>query len=767
MRADIEIVLFGLGCVFLVAVSAVVRAWVKRNREARSLARYNAVKRAGRLVPPTLHPVFDPNRCIGSGACTHACPQGMDVIGLIHGRGALIDPSLCIGHGRCAAECPMGAIRLVFGTAERGVDLPHLKPTFETDVDGLYITGELGGMGLIANAVRQAREGMTHLSRSLGKDAGPKSVDDDIVDVAIVGAGPAGITAALAAIEAGLSYRLFDKEPELGGAIRHYPRRKVVLTRPVRLPLAGLVHAGTLTKERLLALWHSIIEAHRISLESDAEVEAVTKDAAGLFHLSGRGVTARARKVMLTIGRRGTPRKLDVPGEARQTVFYAMLDPEIHRGRRVLVVGGGNSAVEAACTLAEETDARVTLSHRGDALPNVAPANRDRLRAAAARGRLSLCPNSEVRAIGDDSVELTIDGRAAALPADDVIVLIGGALPTEMLTRMGVSIERHFGEETEGTRHLGDDEIFERIRDHARSRGLENFHAAPGGPGRLVRWGVALAAVASVIVLFCLGADYYITPEAIRREDPALGLFRGSGLFGHGLGVLAGLLMLVNLGYLFRKELKIMSGLGDIHTWMFIHQASGLLAGAAVLLHTAGVLHNAFALTLYAAVAILLITGIIGRYVFALVPLDPRGRPLTHEALVGLCERMEKLYEALFGELDAAVEVRRIMDLTDIPRLTLPGLLVHLLTRWPVRHLRLIRVIRRARRVIAEPNEYRSFKRFSLEMFRLRLQMDLAPRIKRALGAWRAGHGLTALLTVTLVAAHVIVEVWVGYRWLF
>ena len=764
---DVEVLIFAFGCVFMFVAAAVIRIWYKRAQEARCLQRYDAVKRAGLVIPPTLHPVFDPNRCIGSGACTHVCPQGMDVIGRIHGRGALIDPAMCIGHGRCAAECPMGAIRLVFGTAERGVDIPHLKPTFESNLEGLYITGELGGMGLIANAVRQAREGMANLAASLGSaSAGPQSASENVVDVAIVGAGPAGLTAALAAKEMGLSYRLFDKEAELGGAIRHYPRRKVVMTHPVQMPLVGRVHAGTLTKEKLLELWHAIITEHGIALESGANIASIAKDAEGIFILSGEGVTARARKVMLTIGRRGTPRKLGVPGEDRSTVFYAMLDPEIHAGRRVLVVGGGNSAIEAACTLVEETDAAVTLSHRGESLPNVNQTNRERLASLAAKGRLTVYPNSDVKRVDDNTALVDVDGRSETLAVDDVIILIGGVLPTAMLAKMGVHIERHFGEETENARHIKDEEIFEHIRNQARAVGLQNFYASLGGPGSLVKWITAILCVGFLGILLYLGDAYYFTPESIRREDVSLLLFRGTGLYGHTLGVGAGILMLLNLAYFFRKELKVMSGRGDIHSWMFVHQVSGLMAGAVVLLHTGFVHHNAFALALYSALAIVVATGITGRYLFALVPLDPRGRPLTHEALVDLSRRMEKLHMALFGALDATVEVRRILDLSYISHLSMPRMVVHLVTVWPLRRLRLLGVIRRARKEIDTPADFHAFKRYSLEMFRLRHQMDVAPKIKRLLGSWRSGHALMAILTITLVMIHVVVEVWVGYRWI-
>lgn len=235
-----------------------------------------------------------------------ACPQGSDVLGLISGRGTLLDPNVCIGHGRCAAECPTGAIRLVFGTSERGVDIPHLKETFETNVPGLFITGELGGMGHIATAVRQTRGAMEHVEARVRKLKGVATAED-VADVAIVGAGPAGLTAALCAMDRGLSYRLLDREEVLGGAILHYPRRKVVLTAPVELPLVGKIHAKRMSKEDLLALWHGIVEEHGIKVEGGNLVSDVRPNGDGSFMVVSNKGELRAKAVLLCLGRRGTP----------------------------------------------------------------------------------------------------------------------------------------------------------------------------------------------------------------------------------------------------------------------------------------------------------------------------------------------------------------------------------------------------------------------------------------------------------------------------
>ena len=166
----------------------VAYAWARRRAHVQSSAARAAAKEAGLFEPPSLHPLFDPTLCRGCGACVKACPEG-DVIGLISGKAALIEPSQCIGHGACRAACPFGAITLVFGTEERGVDIPHVRPNFETNVPGVFIAGELGGMGLIRNAIEQGRQAVAAISSldGLGRQ--------DRLDLVIVGAGPAGISA--------------------------------------------------------------------------------------------------------------------------------------------------------------------------------------------------------------------------------------------------------------------------------------------------------------------------------------------------------------------------------------------------------------------------------------------------------------------------------------------------------------------------------------------------------------------------------------------
>ena len=762
-RVRLELFLFTIACVYVVATAAVIRVWRRRRAERRASETREALGLVGRKIPATLHPVFDPDLCIGSGSCTVACPYGDRVVGLVDGRGALVDPAECVGHGRCAAECPVGAIRLVFGTSERGVDIPHLTPEFETNVPGLYVVGELGGMGLVANAVRQAREGMRNIRGALAADGGGAVGDGEVVDVAIVGAGPAGIAAARCAIELGLSYRVLEKERDLGGAILHYPRQKIVMLQPVELPMGAALLPKTMRKEELLALLQGAVARHALGIEFGAAIEGIAKDGDGAFTLTGAGgIRARARRVVLAIGRRGAPRRLGVPGEELEKVTYGLREPEDYAGRDVLVVGGGDSAAEAACSLADEGGARVILSYRGDALANAKPANRARLEALAAAGRIAVAWKSRVVEIRERSVVLEEDGAAREIPNDDAFVMIGGELPTAMLSRCGVRVERHFGEEVEAHRAVESISVFDRLRGPGAR--LADF----GRRGRRPGLGTAVAVLlglAAVFGLFWLGRDFYLAPFEARRDDGAFAAFRATGVIGHTLGIWAGVLMIVNISYFVRKELALFKGVGDIRIWMRVHQFSGLLAGAIALLHTGFFALNAFAAALYTSLAIVVATGIVGRYLYGFVPLDPLGRPLAHQALVRLTERLERQHGALFRDLDATVEIRKVLGREPFAPYRPWLLLPRLLFLWPLRRVALGRLVRRARAEVRDTARFFELAAFAREMYGLRLRMELSPQLKRLLGGWRAGHGLLAVLMVFLVAVHITIEIWLGYRW--
>ncbi|MDE1924415.1 MAG: NAD(P)-binding domain-containing protein [Gammaproteobacteria bacterium] len=393
---------------------------------------------AGLTEPASLHPVIDPAKCLGCGTCVAACPETShhDVLGLIDGKAALIGPTDCIGHGACKTACPFDAITLVFGTARRGVDIPLLKPNFESNVPGVYVAGELGGMGLIRNALTQGQQALESIAKTGVKHPGA-------LDVLIVGAGPAGLAASLAAKKLGLSYETVEQEA-LGGTVFQYPRGKLVMTAPVELPIIGKVQFRNTSKEELLEFWNQACKGNDLRISYQERVESIVRQD-GVFRVktAKREITASA--ILLSIGRRGTPRKLGVAGEDSSKVVYRLIDPEQYRGRKVIVVGGGDSALEAAASVAELGDTTVALSYRGEAFQRAKPRNRQRVDEAVAKGQLKVLLGSQVKEIRADDVVLTQSGKELRLPNDAVIVSAGGILPNDFLKSIGIEVETKWG----------------------------------------------------------------------------------------------------------------------------------------------------------------------------------------------------------------------------------------------------------------------------------------------------------------------------------
>jgi len=412
-------------------------AWyIARNRrsEREGSARLKEAVEAGLNEPASLHPVIDPLKCLNSRACVAACPE--NAIGIVNGKAQLVNAAACIGHGACMASCPHDAITLVFGTEKRGMDIPMVKPNFETNVPGLFIAGELGGMGLIRKAVEQGRQAI----ESIGKLKGSGLP----YDVVIVGAGPAGISASLAAKERSLKFVTLEQENSFGGTVYHYPRNKVVMTAPVQLPIVGKMSFGEVSKEKLLEFWQSVVKRTGLKINFFERMEAVKPDRQGFVVKTSRQ-EYRARAVLLTIGRRGTPRKLGVKGEEQAKVVYRLIDPEQYRGQHVLVVGGGDSALEAAVACADEPGTKVTLSYRSEAFSRVKQKNREQVQSAEKKGKLKVLLSSNVEEIDADSVSLDQGGKKFKIKNDAVIVCAGGILPTPFLKEIGVQVDTKYG----------------------------------------------------------------------------------------------------------------------------------------------------------------------------------------------------------------------------------------------------------------------------------------------------------------------------------
>lgn len=425
----------------LLVTGVVYWVWSHRARreEQEVLATLEDLAALGEVVPDTIHPVIDLDKCIGSGACVLACPE-KQVLGIVAGQAKLVNALACVGHSACVSACPVEAIKLVFGTAQRGVELPLLDPNFQTTRPGVYVIGELGGMGLIRNAVRQGRQAADHAIGSGRRGSG------DAYDAAVVGAGPSGVSATLRLMEAGKRVVLLERD-KVGGTIMHYPRAKVVMTGALELAMFGSVKRRTMSKEDLVALWEAIMEKHGLPARTGVMVQSVKEEADGMWRLETSAGPVRAANVLLALGRRGTPRKLEVPGEEQAKVHYTLLEPGPFAGKHVLVVGGGNSAVECALTLGDFGKcASVAISYRRDVFARCRAENRRRIDEAIQSGKVRALLPSQIVSINDRDVVLTNGGREMRIPNDAVIVQIGGTAPAELLQSFGIQVVTKRGE---------------------------------------------------------------------------------------------------------------------------------------------------------------------------------------------------------------------------------------------------------------------------------------------------------------------------------
>lgn len=393
-------------------------------------------KEEGLFEPISLHPYIDLNTCIGSAACVADCPE-KDILGIVDDKATVINATNCVGHGACFHACPVEAISLRIGTETRGVDLPHVNQNFETNMEGVYIAGELGGMGLIKNSVEQGQQAV----QSIVKKKKPSK--EGILDLVIIGAGPAGISASLEAKKNGLTSITFEQE-SLGGTVYTFPREKIVMTAPMDLPLHGKVKLYDTSKDELIGLWSKVIGENDLDIRENTKVEQVTPLKDDTFKVVTKdGTEQLCNNVLIAIGRRGSPRKLNVPGEDGSNVAYRLLEPERLNGKKIVVVGGGDSAIESAMLLMGNN--QVTLSYRKDKFSRIKPKNREKIAQAIDEQIINVVYNSNLKEITEQYVMIDVEGDVQKLDNDLVYIFAGGELPTGFLKNIGIEITKRFG----------------------------------------------------------------------------------------------------------------------------------------------------------------------------------------------------------------------------------------------------------------------------------------------------------------------------------
>lgn len=418
----------------------VLRYWIGlRKREATAIA---AATQANLFSdgPKAQHPHINVDSCIGCSACVTVCPEG-DVLAVLNGKAAIVKGHKCISHGLCAEECPVGAITMVMAKASASTDMPALTAEHETSIPNLFIAGELGGLALIKNAINQGRDCVDLIASRLANLRATGTANGEcqtVYDLIVVGAGPAGISASLRAAEHGITALTLERET-VGGTVSKYPRHKLVMTSPVELPLYGKLRQTHLSKEDLLDLWEKVMQRVDLNIHTEEGVDAICRLDDGLFHVRSQREVYRAYSVILALGRAGSPRKPGVPGEQLPHVLYRLIEAEHYTHKNILIVGGGDSAVEAAMGLARQTGNRVTLSYRRSELSRLKDRNINRIEEHIRSRRIEVLFNSSPIEFRVGSALLDCSGEVRELSNDFVWIFAGGTPPTDFLRAAGIT----------------------------------------------------------------------------------------------------------------------------------------------------------------------------------------------------------------------------------------------------------------------------------------------------------------------------------------
>jgi dihydropyrimidine dehydrogenase (NAD+) subunit PreT len=428
-----------------------------------------------------------------------------------------------------------------------------------------------------------------------------------VLDLCIVGAGPAGLSCSLESRRLGLNFLTLDQEG-LGGTVAKYPRRKLVMTQPMELPLGGKLKRTTYLKEELIKMWQDLCHQHQLPVQAGERLIEVSQQDGGTYVVRTEKGSYQARNVCLALGRRGTPRKLGVPGEELPKVTYSLLDAQAYQNRHILVVGGGDSAIEAALGLANQPGNQVHLSYRKENFFRLKARNEMHILEAMHEKTLRVHFSTQVKSIEADRVTLTSNGddlEELTLQNDDVLVMVGGVPPFPLLSKSGISFDPQL--------HPPCPELAER------------------GTGLVaaLRLAFLFSLVLAVWFFFC--EDYYQADPAARLEHPSHSWLRSSRGLGLAAGILAASCMAANLLYLVRRSQRLPFFWGSLKSWMTAHVGTGLFAMLLALMHGCFTPSQTVGGHATLGLFLLVITGAIGRYFYSFVPRAANGSELALE----------------------------------------------------------------------------------------------------------------------------------------
>jgi len=718
------------------ALAAVVHRRSQSHELLRVLAERNDAQRRGSDKARLQFPAVDLTNCVGCGLCVQACPES-GVLDMVHGQAMVVHGARCVGHGVCATACPTAAIAVTLGDLSDRRDIPAISESLEVrGSPGLFLAGEVTGYALVRTAITHGTSVADEVARRCA-DGGRDGVarDADVLDLVVVGAGPAGIACALRAKEAGLHFVVIEQE-ELGGTVAKYPRRKLVMTQPVALPLYGRLTQTTYEKEELVEIWEQVVSRHELPIRTGVGFRGGVRLANGVHEVTTTAGPLRARNVCMAIGRRGSPRKLGVPGEDLSKVVYNLIDAQSFQERQVVVVGGGDSAVEAALGLAQQRGNRVTLTYRKADFLRIKARNERRLLAAESEGRLSIVRNSVVTAIDPASVRLHVSANGVPahdvdVPNDDVFVMAGGIPPFRLLTAAGVSFDP---------------------ADRAAATPI-----AERGTGLLSALAVALALALGTAAFALTQRAYYALPPAERAAAAGHDWLRSAGGVGLLAGVLASGLIAVNLAYLVRRARVGARLPGSLRSWMTSHLVTGVLAFLFLLVHSGFQPRASSGGRAFVALTIVVAAGALGRYVYSFVPRAANGRVMELDevrakvaVLSGEWDRADR------GGFGATVrnEIEQLSDAA-VWRAGLPQRLLALLTGQRRLAARLAHL--RAAGIAAgvSPESLQSLLALARRAHKAALMATHYEDLRALTSSWRYLHRWLALLMVLLAALHV------------